>query len=121
MKKDLIQSFICILLIMSFPPFGIGQNAWQNNCEPATPSSGTTPHINKFVNFDSVFIIPTVFHILTQGGPENISRSHVLRTLEILNQDFNRQNPDTIDIAAPFHLVRGNPKVEFRLARIDPV
>ncbi|MGB4850199.1 MAG: M43 family zinc metalloprotease, partial [Saprospiraceae bacterium] len=27
---------------------------------------------------------------------------------------------DTFDIPAPFHPLRGNPKVEFRLARIDP-
>ncbi len=51
---------------------------------------------------------------------ENISKEQVLDALRILNEDFSNRNPDTLDIPIPFQNVRGNPKIEFRLARIDP-
>lgn len=108
------------MMMLATAHIGYSQIPLHNRCatiEPPAPLTLMQP--DTIVNGDSVIIIPTVFHILTQGGAENISKSHVMRALEVLNQDFNRQNPDTIDIPAPFHPLRGNPKVEFRLARLD--
>lgn len=96
------------------------QTNWNQSCGVSSRVGTDQIQPDTVVNGDSVIIIPAVFHILTQGGAENISKSHVNRAVQILNQDFNRQNPDTLDIPPPFHPVRGNPKIEFRLAKLDP-
>ena len=76
--------------------------------------------LREVVEVPDTIIIPVVFHILTQGGVENISKEQVLDALSKLNEDFSNRNQDTLDIPIPFKNVRGNPKIEFRLARIDP-
>ena len=50
-----------------------------------------------FVNAQS-YIIPVVVHVLHQGGPENISDAQILDAMRILNEDYNKQNADTIDV-----------------------
>ncbi|MBL0341846.1 MAG: T9SS type A sorting domain-containing protein [Bacteroidetes bacterium] len=120
MKKIIIYLFSIIMLLFTIPQSAFAQIDWLKQCGTVQPSAFSVMQPDTIVNGDSVIVIPTVFHILTQGGSENISKSHVLRALQIMNQDFNRQNPDTFDIPAAFHPVRGNPKIEFRLARIDP-
>ena len=69
---------------------------------------------------NSVRIIPVVFHIIHEGGSENISKAQVEDQIRILNEDFSRTNPDTINTPEPFALVAGNPNIEFRLANKDP-
>lgn len=65
-------------------------------------------------------IIPTVFHVIHQGGAENISDAQIQDQIRILNEDFSRQNPDTINTRAEFLGVAANPAIEFRLAKLDP-
>lgn len=43
-------------------------------------------------------IIPVVFHILHDGGSENIPVSRVEKQMEVLNNDFQRLNEDTINM-----------------------
>lgn len=120
MKKNLHQFSSLLVILLIIPHISFSQINWKQQCGTVQLSALPAMKPDTVVNGDSVIIIPTVFHILTQGGSENISKSHVNRALQIMNQDFNRQNPDTFDIPAAFHPVRGNPKIEFRLARIDP-
>src|SRR4051812_33083178 len=40
----------------------------------------------------TVKIIPVVFHIIHEGGSENISRDQILDQLDSLNNDYRRQN-----------------------------
>lgn len=79
-----------------------------------------TPTNQAMVESDSLIIIPVVFHIIHQGGPENISRAQVLQALQQLNNDFNRRNHDTLDIPPVFQQIRGTANIEFRLAKKDP-
>jgi len=65
-------------------------------------------------------IIPVVVHILHNYGNENISDAQVHDAIRILNEDFQRRQPDTNSIAATFKPIQGNPNFEFRLARKDP-
>jgi len=65
-------------------------------------------------------IIPTVFHIIHQGGIENISMAQIEDQMRILNEDFLRLNADTINTRAEFLGVAANPNIEFRLAKLDP-
>lgn len=65
-------------------------------------------------------IIPTVFHVIHQGGAENISYAQIEDQIRILNEDYQRLNEDTVNTRPVFQGVASNPNVEFRLAKLDP-
>jgi hypothetical protein len=65
-------------------------------------------------------VIPVVFHIIHNNGPENISDAQILDQMRILNEDFSRTNPDWDNVKAEFLGIVANVDVEFRLARKDP-
>lgn len=69
---------------------------------------------------DCPIIIPIVFHILHNFGPENISDAQVIDQVRILNDDYNKRNADTSDVVAAFKNIIGDIGIEFRLARLDP-
>lgn len=77
---------------------------------------------NKELNPTSsvVYTIPVVFHIIHIGGTENISKAQILDQMRILNEDFNRLNPDTVNTPAPFDAVAANCNIVFKLAQKDP-
>lgn len=65
-------------------------------------------------------IIPTVFHVIHQGGNENISYEQIEDQMRILNEDYRRMNEDTANTRAIFKPVAADCNVEFRLAQLDP-
>jgi len=69
-------------------------------------------------------IIPVVFHVLHTNGQENISNEQIMDQLRILNEDFNKLNPDVINVrnttSAPFAPLVTDMQIEFVLARKDP-
>jgi PKD repeat protein len=71
---------------------------------------------------DGKRIIPVVFHIIHNGGPENISREQVEDAVARLNIDYNKLNSDTTAAYSwpAFTGRRANCAIEFRLAKIDP-
>ena len=86
--------------------------------------------LNKFTQYyienklykqeKSIKIIPVVFHVIHNYGPENISKAQILDALRIINEDYKLLNADVSDIIPEFQGIVGNPQVEFRLARKDP-
>jgi PKD repeat protein len=68
----------------------------------------------------TVRIIPLVFHIVHNYGPENISDEQVFDQVRILNEDFRLLNPDTSLIVPAFKSIAADCEIEFRLASIDP-
>jgi len=69
---------------------------------------------------DEVYTIPVVFHVVYNTEEQNIADSVILNQLEVLNQDYSRQNADTINMRTDFDDVKGYPNIAFRLATIDP-
>lgn len=67
-----------------------------------------------------VYTIPVVFHVLHNGGEENISRDQILSALDILNRDYAMLNSDTIFVQAPFQSIRSKVDVKFALATKAP-
>ena len=65
-------------------------------------------------------IVPVVFHVIHEGGSENISYAQIEDQMRILNEDFARLNPDTTNTPAIFAQNSGDTNIEFRLAKIDP-
>lgn len=66
------------------------------------------------------YIIPVVFHIMHNGGAENISKQRCIESIQLLNLDYSLSNADTANIRAPFKPFMANMEVEFRLATKDP-
>ena len=66
------------------------------------------------------FIIPVVFHIIHNNGPENIIDGQVYDAIRVLNEDFNKQNPDWVSVHPAFLDIVADVGIEFRLANLDP-
>ena len=67
-----------------------------------------------------VYTIPVVFHIIHNNGPENISDEQVIDAVRILNEDFNKLNPDWPNVRTDFLPLVADVGVEFELAKRDP-
>lgn len=68
----------------------------------------------------STYTVPVVFHIIHNFGPENITDEQIFDAVRILNEDFNKQNPDWPNVQASFLGIVANVSIEFKLARKDP-
>src|SRR5690606_39307521 len=67
-----------------------------------------------------VYTIPVVFHILHNGGVENISNEQVYDQVRLLNEHFRRQNASADNVQAPFQGMPTDAEIEFKLATIAP-
>lgn len=65
--------------------------------------------------------IPVVVHILYNNASQNISDAQVASQLAALNRDFNKQNPDTVNIPERFKALAADVEIEFALATADPM
>jgi len=74
-----------------------------------------------------IYKIPVVFHVLHNGGIENISNAQILDALEVLTRDYRLMNSDANNVASAFNA--SNPsatavptdiEVEFVLATKAP-
>jgi len=67
-------------------------------------------------------ILPTVVHIIYRNESDawNISNAQVLSQIQVLNEDFMRQNPDTANTPVVFRPVASNSNIQFCLAQQDP-
>jgi len=68
----------------------------------------------------TVYKVPIVFHVLHDGGVNNISREQILDALRILNEDYRLQNPDANDVASVFAGMQADVEIEFVLATKAP-
>lgn len=69
---------------------------------------------------NTIYTIPVVFHILHNGGPENISREQVLDAVAIMNRDYAMLNPDISTLHYPFDSIKSAADIKFVLATKTP-
>jgi hypothetical protein len=74
---------------------------------------------NPEAKVNSTYTIPVVVHIVYNIGAQNIDDSVVFNQIQSLNDDYNRENADTINMRSDFDIVAGNPSIKFKLAQID--
>lgn len=71
-----------------------------------------------------IYTIPIVVHVIHNDEPigsgANISDQQIQSQIEVLNEDFRRQNLDAILTLAEFVPVASDPEIEFVLAKQDP-
>jgi hypothetical protein len=73
-----------------------------------------------FPKDDDPFIIPVVFHVIHEYGPENISMAQIENAVQVMTDDFNANNFAINSVQDAFEGIVGNVGIEFRLAKIDP-
>src|SRR5262249_42584547 len=53
-----------------------------------------TQSLRTTTDDDAIRIVPVVFHIIEEGGPENISDAQVVDAMRVFNEDYRRTNTD---------------------------
>lgn len=69
---------------------------------------------------DTVFVIQVVFHVVYRNNAQNISDALIIDQVKTLNEAYNRQNADTINMREIFADVAGSARIRFELATVDP-
>ncbi len=69
---------------------------------------------------NDTLIIPVVFHIIHDNGQENIADEQIYDAIRVLNEDYNKLNPDWVNVRPEFLDLVGDIGIEFRLAKRDP-
>ena len=69
---------------------------------------------------EEILRIPVVVHIVYQNSEENLSNAVIQSQIDVLNQDFRRQNPDAFEVRPYFEPCAGDVGIEFYLATEDP-
>ena len=73
---------------------------------------------------EPIYRIPVVVHVVHRGEAvgvgSNIPLAQIEDQIRILNEDFRRLNPDTVDTPDIFLPVAADTRIEFVLARQDP-
>ncbi|MBK6785971.1 MAG: hypothetical protein IPG79_21175 [Saprospiraceae bacterium] len=64
------------------------------------------------------YTIPVVFHILHQGGTENISEEQIKDQMRILNRDYQKLNADTALVVSAFKNNIAHVGFAFELAKL---
>lgn len=68
----------------------------------------------------TVITIPVVFHVIYNTTAQNIPDARILEQLNVLNQDFARNNPDAVNTRSMFLPVAANTQIQFCLAQRTP-
>lgn len=77
-------------------------------------------HTTTYQRGGEEYVIPVVFHVIHMNGAENISDAQIIDAVRILNEDFNKENPDWPNARAQFQDRVADVGIRFRLAQRDP-
>lgn len=67
-----------------------------------------------------IYIIPVVWHVIHNNGPENISRAAIEAEIANMNEDYQKLNASIANVNPIFAGIAADTQLEFRLARLDP-
>ncbi len=101
---------------------GIHQKIIQNHQElEAFTQQFTQSYNSNNLNKGAIsYTIPVVFHVVHNNGPENVSTAQILDGLKILNEGYQKSNPDTANLVSPFKEMAVDCEIAFKLAQLDP-
>ena len=118
-----------LLLLFCIPQLLLAQSNWCGTPDRMLGDIPTAQEQNlmqlirnniKHKSGDSLLIIPTVVHIIHTNGIGDISDLQVEDGIRVVNEDFRRQNADTVNGNPLFFPFAADCKIEFRLAKLDP-
>src|SRR5438105_2247641 len=64
--------------------------------------------------------IPLVVHMVYNSVSDSVSDAQIFSQIQILNDDYTRNNADKVNTPAPFAAVAGAPMVQYCWAQRDP-
>ena len=67
----------------------------------------------------SILRIPVVVHVVYFNEDQNLPDSVIHNQIQILNEDYRRQNPDAVETRSEFLQIVGDARIEFYLADVD--
>lgn len=94
------------------------ENAWALEYAKNNPSSVSIDPITGKKTI--LYVIPVVWHVIHNGGPENISKATIENEIAKLNDTYQKLNANWVNAHPPFIDIVADVQVEFRLARLDP-
>ena len=68
----------------------------------------------------SIIKIPVVVHVVWSNSNQNISDAQIESQINVLNQDYRRNNIDQINTPSVWQSIAADCEIEFCLAKIDP-
>ena len=69
---------------------------------------------------DEDLLIPIVFHVVHDNGPENISDAQIHEAIVQMNEDFSATNAELSEVHPNFTGIVADVGMGFRLADFDP-
>jgi PKD repeat protein len=66
------------------------------------------------------YVVPVVFHVMHMYGSENVNDAQIYQSMDVINRQWQHNDPDSVTIIPEFKQVAGGLNIEFRLANIDP-
>lgn len=76
---------------------------------------------NNQLKSNTLYTIPVVVHVVYNTSNQNLDDSVIFNQIQVLNEDYQRLNADTVNMRSDFDIVKGSPQIEFVLAQIDPL
>ena len=76
--------------------------------------------IEENYNNKSIITIPVVVHVVWSNSNQNISDFQIETQINVLNQDYRRDNIDQINTPNVWQSIAADCEIEFCLAKIDP-
>lgn len=75
---------------------------------------------NPQKNSQTIIQIPLVVHMVYSSASDSVSDAQIFSQIQILNDDYTRQNADAANTPAPFAAVASAPMVNYCWAQRDP-
>lgn len=76
--------------------------------------------LNQESRSGTVYQIPVVFHVVYNNAEQNVSMDAIYSQLDVLNEDYRKQNSDISQVPTHFSGLAADCEIEFCLAHVDP-
>jgi hypothetical protein len=101
--------FVEDVLEYNYPGFKQAVEESFNNSHQFSTKSGQVHEVN------------VVVHVVYSAPEINLHDSIIYNQMDILNEDYNRLNADTVNLRSIFQSVAGNPHIQFNVVHIERV
>ena len=120
-----------LVILLCMPLIGVGQTYYKcatNEMSKIYSISNindevlnkTQDNLNQ-VYRNSNYIIPVIFHVNDSINPQKVTYAQIQSAINILNEDFNGNNPEFNSLDPLFQNIAANIGVTFCLASKDPL
>jgi len=99
---------------------GIERFTKRQQQSPSVGVTGETPQSATSAPSPTLITIPVVVHVLYNTASQNISNAQIEAQIAVLNNDYQKLNPDTVRIPSYYSPLAANSGYKFILAGIDP-